>query len=153
VPVEYTNLIRDFAERTLKNLELIEDAVKKNPQAELFEVTQLINSMRGLLVFPKERFYDSIPRTPAAELRSQGWPIPVMKGSPPRAEDLRDLVRCLRNGISHCNVEFLSDGHNLTGLRIWNERNGAKEWEAQLDLLELRQIARKFVSLLLESNR
>jgi len=117
--VEYKNLVRDFAERTLKNLESIEAVVRHDPHAEVFEVTQLINSMLGLLVFPQQRFFESIPETSLVELRSNGWPIPAMKGSPPYAENLRDLMRCLRNGISHCNLEFTSDGHQLSGLRIW----------------------------------
>ena len=153
--MEYKNLIRDFAERTLKNLEFVEAAVNENADSEIFEVTQLVNSMLGLLVFPRERFFKQIPESPLQELRANGWPIPKMKGSPPRAQNLRDLVSCRRHGIAHCNVEFISDGRNLTGLRIWNYPPGSrtKDWEAELGLSELRKIARKFISLLLEADK
>jgi len=151
--VEYKNLVHDFAARTLKNLDAIEATIAQDPNADVFEVTQLINSMLGLLVFPQQRFFDSIPETPLDELRSHGWPIPTMKGSPPHATNLRDLIRCLRNGISHCNLEFTSDGHELTGLRIWNcpTRSQTKNWEVEMGLSELRDIVRRFISLLLES--
>ena len=153
--MEYTNLVRDFAQRTLANLEAIEAVVVNDANAEVFEVTQLVNSMLGLLVFPQQRFFDSIPATPVDELRRRGWPIPIMMGSPPNADSLRDLMRCLRNGISHCNIEFTSDGKQLTGVRIWNypPRSRIKNWEALLGLSELRQLARKFIMLLLESNQ
>ncbi|HVT28665.1 MAG TPA: HEPN family nuclease, partial [Lacipirellulaceae bacterium] len=136
------------------NLEFVEAAVKDEPHADIFEVTQLINSMLGLLVFPKEHFAEEeIPDTPLDELRAQGWPIPVMKGSPPRAQNLRELVRCLRNGIAHFHVDFTSDGQYVTGLRIWNPPRGRDPlWEARLDVPQLREIARKFISLLLEAN-
>jgi hypothetical protein len=150
--VEYKNLVRDFAVRTLKNLDAIDAAVAQNGEAEIYEVTQLINSMLGLLIFPQQRFFDSIKPTPLEELRSQGWPIPVMVGTPPRVQNLHDLMRFLRNGISHCNIEFTSDGHVITGMRIWNCPGPGKlrDWEAQLGLGELREIARKFIALVLE---
>ena len=62
------------------------------------------------------------------------------------------------------NIEFSSDGHMLTGIRIWNymqdskgkyvKKNGHNEriWEAELGIKELRSIARKFVALLLEGD-
>lgn len=146
-------LIRDFAQRTLKNLDAIEAALKNDPTAEVYEVTQLINSLLGLIVFPKERYVDAIPRIPIEELRKDGWLIPQMKSTSPNiAADLHDLVRCLRNGISHCNLEFTSDGHQLTGLHIWNYPRNSRtpNWDARLGLYELRQFARKFIDLLLK---
>jgi hypothetical protein len=141
--MEYQNLVRDFATRTLKNLEAIEAAVARDSEAELYEVTQLINSMLGLLVFPEQKYLNNIPKTGIEDLRDRGWPVPKMKGTPPHANDLRDLVRCLRNGISHCNLEFTSDGRVLTGIKIWTcetdsfgkyvKRDGhrVREWEAE----------------------
>jgi hypothetical protein len=110
--------------------------------------------MLGLLVFPQQRYFNSIPETPLAELQSAGWPIPAMCGTNKSAENLRELMRYLRNGISHCNLEFMSDGYNVTGLRIWNvaPRSRSKDWEAQFELPELRILARKFIALLLETN-
>jgi hypothetical protein len=153
--VEYKNLVRDFAQRTLKNLEFIEVAVKQEPNAQVFEVTQLINSTLGLLVFPQQRFLDNIPKIPLQELRSDGWPIPTMADPLPRGDNLRELVRCLRNGIAHCNLEFISDGQALIGFRIWNCVNGSrtKNWEACLRLHELREFTRKFIALLQETDR
>jgi hypothetical protein len=76
--VEYKKLIRDFAVRTRANLTPIyelaalEDA--KEPESRtVFEVTQLINSMLGLLVFPKEA-YKGIPPTPISDLEKGGYP-------------------------------------------------------------------------------
>ncbi|MFO0788063.1 MAG: HEPN family nuclease [Pirellulales bacterium] len=152
--MEYDNLIRDFAERTLKNLEAIEAAVKTDPDADVYEVTQLINSMLGLLVFPKERFFKYIPPIPLEDVRASGWPIPRMERSYRRPKDLRKLVNCLRNGISHCQIKFDTDGHRLTGLTIWNaDQYGNKTWEAHLVLIELREFGRRFISLLLEFDR
>ena len=59
-----TNLVLDFARRTKKNLEFIEHSLTRdrlNSENDVYEVTQLINSLLGLLVFPQQKFYDAIP--------------------------------------------------------------------------------------------
>lgn len=45
------NFLDDFAKRTMANLKYIEDKAKSE---NLFEVTQLINSMLGLIILPVE---------------------------------------------------------------------------------------------------
>jgi hypothetical protein len=148
--MEYRNLVPDFAARTLKNLEAIERMIEHNPEAEVFEVTQLINSMLGLLVFPQQSYCNKIERIPIEQLREEGWPIPPMANSPCVVSDLRDLVRCLRNGISHCNIELIADGHELTGIKIWNcvGQPARKNWQIILDLEDLKTFVRKFLTVL-----
>ena len=51
--MNYEDVIADFATRTKKNLELIRRLQAEDPESEIYEVTQLLNSMLGLLVFPK----------------------------------------------------------------------------------------------------
>lgn len=51
------NPVIDFAERTKVNLEIIRDQLNTKPPSEVFEVTQLVNSMMGLLIFPKEEYW------------------------------------------------------------------------------------------------
>ena len=36
-------------------------------------MTQLVNSMLGLLVFPRERFLDQIPQTSLSDLEADGF--------------------------------------------------------------------------------
>lgn len=141
--------IVDFAKRTRANLEFIERA--NSP--DVFEVTQLFNSMLGLLVFPQQSYMNRIPKTPLRDLVDSGWPsINVIRGAPSH-QNLQQLIRMLRNGVSHCNVQFIADDQNqLTGLRIWNHEGGKKQnpknWEAELSIENLRAIALKFVELM-----
>ncbi len=157
--MEYQNLIGDFAQHTRANLETLRNLQKAQPNLELYEVTQLINSMLGLLVFPQQRYIKRIPKTPVSELKSQGWPIPKVIGNYPQVKDLNELVRYLRNAIAHCNLEFLSDdGKQLRGLRLWNTRTervtGKKTekttWKAELTIEDIEKITGKFIELLLE---
>ena len=49
--------------------------------AAVFEATQFINSMLGLVGFPQLEHVESIPRTPLEELQREGWPIPQITGT------------------------------------------------------------------------
>lgn len=150
--MNYKYVVRDFAQRTHSNLTFIEAHVSQNPDAQLYEVTQLINSLLGLLVFPQQRFYDRIPPTPIQELSAQGWPnIQTLSGMPP-CDNLRDLVRYLRNAIAHFNLEFMADPatHHITGLQLWNTYKDKETWRIQLTIPQLRQLAFRFIDLIEE---
>ena len=52
----YTHFIKEFADRTTENLQIIESSGEKHDRKE---ITQLINSFLGLLVVPSERYKES----------------------------------------------------------------------------------------------
>lgn len=148
--MEYQHLIEDFARRTRDNLQRLN--ALKTSGIEVYEVTALVNSMLGLLVFPQQRYVDSIPETPIDELASQGWPIPSVVGNFPQVSNLRQLVRHLRNAISHFNVEFFADGSGqIAGLIVWNvdPRSNRTTWKARLSVSDLDAIAHRFIALIL----
>jgi hypothetical protein len=151
--MNYQKLVRDFALRTRANLDSLRNFQKVQSDVEVYEVTQLINSMLGLLVFPQQKYFDRIPRIPLGELVYQGWPVPEIEGIYPQVKDLRELVRYLRNAITHCNLEFLSDvREQISGLRVWNTnlRDGQITWKARLTLEDIEKITDNFIQLLLE---
>ena len=125
----------------------------------------MINSMLGLLVFPQQKYFNRIPERTLEELRNQGWPVPTMKGTPPKADTLPEpFTTPSKTALATSISNFMSDGHVLTGIRIWNcqmdscgryvkeKGHRVREWEQELDINELRDIARKFVALLLDGD-
>jgi len=147
----YKEVIQDFARRTRKNLEVIDQLHAEG--REVYEVTQLVNSTLGLLVFPQQEYVDQIPRTPLDELRRDGWPIPKVTGRFEQVRDLNQLIRYLRNAITHFNIKFIGDGQNeIEVLRVWNEDRGRKTWEAVLSVSDLRGIAERFIEFLLNED-
>lgn len=156
--MDYEHLIHDFANRTFKNLEYIEKHLD-DPEAEVYEVTQLINSMLGLLVFPQQTYVNRIPKYSLSELKEMGWPeVKVTSLIQESADyrpctDLRMLIRYLRNSISHFNLIFLTDSNtNISGIRVWNidtfNKKKPKIWEAELDLETLKILTKKFIELI-----
>ncbi len=149
----YESLIHDFAKRTLANLDSLKVLRDQNPEVQFYEVTNLINSMLGLLIFPQQAFVNEIPPTPLLELADQGWPIPRVIGSFEQVQNLNQLIRYLRNAIAHCNVKFKAgDRDEIIGIVVWNNDTRAsprKTWQAELSIEEIEQITRKFVALIL----
>ena len=152
--MNYPEFVRDFAARTQKNLDYIDKASRrkrKNPEPRVFEVTQLVNSMLGLLIFPQQEYMNRIPEIPLTELNRQGWPVIYPTHGKLPGNNLRQLVRYLRNSIAHGNLEFLPDSNTneIIGLRVWNERrSGVKDWEAELNIKDMRELAVHFLKLL-----
>lgn len=153
--MEYMDLVRDFARRTRSNLDFLTAAQRSDPAASIYEVTHLINSLLGLLVFPQQKYVEGIPQTPLSELAARGWPIPRIVGEYPQAPNLRELVRMLRHSIAHFNIMFKSDKDGqINGLTLWNinPRTGNMTWQAELTVTEIESLARRFVKLLLNED-
>jgi hypothetical protein len=144
-----------FAQHTLQNLEIIERYVPID--SGFHPITQLINSLVGLVVFIHEReFVRHVADLPLSELVGRGWPRVQIdkdedKKRPTRA--LGDFVRHLRNATAHGRISFSSDSRDLTEVRIVIEdyHRGAAlpYWAASLTAEELRNLTLKMIDLLL----
>ena len=120
--------IESFAERTKSNLLLIEDIVKDDKNRKACEVTQLINSIIGLLVFPKEGYFNLIPSNTtflnnedamnifckycqnSGEYQYLNTYRKRVNGKPTyEIEDftIPFLIKRLRNSVSHENINIL----------------------------------------------
>lgn len=166
--MKYDNVIYDFISRTKANLKLVEEHATQISQlknigstegsikeVEAFEVTQLVNSLLGLVVFPQQHYRNRIPKVPLSKLEAMGWPTPLIKGEfPDDLKNLADLMRYVRNSIAHFNIEFTSSNNEtIDGIKIWNNRDGVKNWSAFLKIEELTLLVDKFVDLSLSLNK
>ena len=99
-----------FAQRTRKNLEYVRHAFDR--EEDVHVVTHVVNSLLGIVVVPKERYFEeSFWSINLEELTKRAWPKwdvtidePTKKGS--RTETLGDLIRHLRNAAAHGRFRF-----------------------------------------------
>jgi len=140
--------IRDFADRTKANLALVRNCAGHGDRS--YEFTQLINSMLGLLVFPQQKYFKQIPKTPLSDLQAQGWPHPLVTGSFQAPKDLHDLMRLLRNSIAHFNMQFITDQGTLAGVRLWNTdpSTNKKTWQVEFTTEQLEDLTDRFLDML-----
>jgi hypothetical protein len=155
---EIRDLVREFGERTLSNLNFIQDHADR---PDVYEVTQLWNSLSGLLVLPYEQEVNEIQAT-LEEAAARGWPqlsetFPLADAQS-ASTDLADQIRRLRNAVSHYNVEFLSRHGSITGVKVWNhqlpgrssgvsQREMPINWQTEIPLAQLNQLARATATL------
>lgn len=151
--MNYHTLIEDFARRTRSNLLALRNL--QNSGVEVFEVTALVNSMLGLLVFPQQSYVNGLPEVPLEELACEGWPIPHVLDGYPQVANLKQLVRHLRNAIAHFHIKFETDSSGqIASLVVWNTdpHRNKTTWKAKLTMAQLEAIAMQFVALLLNES-
>jgi len=143
-----------FAEHTLHNLEIIDRDVPID--SGFHPITQLINSLVGLVVFVHEReFVRHVADLLLSDLVGKGWPsVQIDKDDEKRpTKALGDFVRHLRNATAHGRISFSSDSRNLTEVRIviedYHPRATVPYWAASLTAEELRNLTLKMIDLLL----
>jgi len=132
----------EFIARTKKNLIAIE--CLKDKGCEVYEVTQLLNSMLGLLVFPKEKLYKKIQPKNWDMMVKEGWPLP--SGDNAKVSDLEELIRKMRNAVAHINIELVNDGNEIIGIRFSSYHRKGQNWTGVYDIASLR----KFVDMFLD---
>ena len=110
----YKDLLRDFASRTMDNLEVIE---KETKQGTAFEVTQLVNSFLGVFIFAQQ---------------SKQMPKSINLGN----TSLTDTdFNNIRNALAHFRIEHIAEGGEICGFKLSNG-----EWKREFRVDELRTI-------------
>jgi len=145
------SLLQEYLTRTLANLVAIENLKAKGES--VFETTQLINSLLGLIVFPRQSALSRIPKMQLASLRSKGWTLPLENNQYMNVTELRELVTSLRHAIAHFNIEFISDNSNSIGaIKFWNTKpqTTTRIWEATFEVAMLRSFIAKLIEVLLK---
>jgi len=135
------SVVKDFARRTLHNLRFIEG---NKTQPDVYEVTQLINSMLGLLVFPKEEFWDTILPIPLKDIPSFQKIHVRCDTYKEKCNDLKTLIRHMRNSISHFRIEFRDDKNYVSHIAMSDQHNG-QDWQAEMSVFDLREFVVWFI--------
>ena len=135
-----------FIARTQKNLIAIE--CLKDISCKVYEVTQLLNSMLGLLIFPKERFFEKIQNKRWDMMVKEEWPLPSEDYS--HVSDLKQLITNMRNAVAHCNIELIPEHGEIISIEFrdypWGDNHKEPHWKGVYDVASLR----KFVDMLLD---
>ncbi|RMH35777.1 MAG: hypothetical protein D6690_08185 [Nitrospirae bacterium] len=149
-PVE-CNTTKGFAERVPKNLQFIID--QRREGADVHEVTQLVMSLLGLIVFPYEvGALQKIKNKDLGKLTNQGWPQwENLQDERNDTKTLGDLTRHLRNAVSHRRLQFSSDDRALNEVEIefWDGPSKNKtNWRAKIKGDNLKKFCDKFAEAL-----
>jgi hypothetical protein len=144
--------VLDIMRRSMQNLSFVEAAA--GPSGP-YEVTQLINTFLGALVHPYEVMQNDLDAIPVSEAETLGWPAIVCeRTSDSEPSSIGDLIRLMRNGVAHGNIEFLPAAWGeIHAIRIWNVHRGRRTWGAIVTIKNMRRLLAKFVVLIEERHR
>ena len=148
--------VEGFAIRTRKNLEHVIEAQTEGQDVHV--ITQLINSLLGLVVFAWEReLVDYLEPQQLGSLVEDGWPswdiVPIRDKK--WDDTLGRLVYHLRNAVAHGNIRFSSDSHNIEEVLIQvvdcDPNDGAPTWEARIEAKGLLDFCFRFCQMILNA--
>lgn len=113
--MQYEKFKRDFIIRTKENL-------LKITEQNGYEVTQLINSSVGMLIVPEQKFYNEIDNSFVNEATLNEINLCIDSKN---KMSLKEIVRHLRNSISHSRIKFENDNGEIS--KIFFEDSNEKE--------------------------
>jgi hypothetical protein len=137
-----------FALRTRRNLEYV---LAAPDLGEVHVVTQLVNSLLGLVIFPWQATLDTrIASLSLEELADDEWPQWKFEISYPYS--LGDLIQCLRRAAAHRNVHFSTDARELKDVVVtfWNKPNDTSKtvlWKGEIRADALLAFCLRFTQL------
>lgn len=149
--MEYTNQERDIISRTKKILEQYDTYVPTRDQSS-YRDTLFINCLVGLLIIPKEKWFDSLP---TEIVNRNDWGISdsdilLIKGD---LKSVQQVARRIRNSISHYNFKVLGDGSGQLEKIKFEDRDGSIEtFEATIKIEDMRVFVEKLTDYLVNQN-
>ena len=152
----YELFIKDFVVRTNRNLEYIEE--KKENGDEVYEVTQLVNSFLGLIVFPKEKAGEQIRRISDIQTIIDDIEFEVRRNTysyKRRDINLKNFLYHVRNAIAHGGIEFFHNNNEIKSISFYdyriNKRRIVEEFNIVMDISQIRKFVKLFSEKLLET--
>ena len=117
------NTVLDFAWRTKSNLEEIQqlqaEEQKLGSKPKYFEVTQLINSCIGLVIFPYEKAFDYLPEVSLDQVPIYQEVLILHSVKKNEPKTLKQLIKKMRNSFAHQNMCFKNYNNQIVGVHLW----------------------------------
>ena len=121
--MSYNNFELDFVERTMHNLQEIEELSKN-----IYEFTNLLNQCYGLLIVPGEfAKRRGLISNMNKHLDYYGFKKEQSLRFDADKLTISNLLRHLRNGLAHGRIEVLDyDNGTIAGIKIWDTYSNKK---------------------------
>lgn len=157
----YEEFVSDFAKRTKANYELVKSLAagekERDSHSTVFEVTQLVNSLLGLLVFPQQEFYNKLPEDyPNKELEALlSKCTTTYEERVGSQKSFANVLRHIRNAIAHKKLEAYPYGpQEIKGFIFRDGRSESHpEFELKLSVEELEQLLYLLFDYMIIDNR
>lgn len=147
------NAETDFITRTKALLEQYGQNNSTRQPSDTYDVTLLLNCLIGLVVIPRERYKNKIPKINVDGDWGIAEYITIIEYN---KKTLKETVRHIRNSVAHGNVNPISeDGESITHVKFkdyipCSECDGKVTFEAKIPVKALRVFTVKFADIMLD---
>ena len=147
------NFAKEFFERTIYNLNLYNTQNATCNNEFKYEVTQLINSLLGLIVFVKEEgiSFDSIQLSDIKSHADMVWNYCHREGGRLEEKNFKNFLRHIRNAIAHKRLSIKSSNTNEISSIVFKDKDQRNHFEVELSVDELKNLVLK-LSQCIEQN-
>lgn len=147
------NFAKEFFKRTMYNLNLYEHHNEICKEVFQYEVTQLVNSLLGLVVFVKEEgvAFSSIQLSEIKSESSISWNYCDRDGGGLEVKNFKNFLRHIRNAIAHKRLTIKSNDQKEISSIIFNDKDRNNKFEVELTIDEVKNIVSK-LSQCIEQN-
>ncbi len=140
---EYNDFPKDFLRRTMQNVESYQGQ---------FEITNLINNCLGLIIIPNDHLIETLPDYTFDHSDNRfGIGRGNIEFERRQNFELKNIVRHVRNGLSHGLLEQRTYNKEIAGLRIYDRLNkhSPENFSIVLSVEALRDFAFSLANLFL----
>ncbi len=154
---DYKVFVKDFVERTLHNLEFLEKK-HESGQYEVYEFTQLVNSLLGLLVIPQQREYNRIDDSFIDEQILEKLQGAIVRNDYARESNSHNnfkiILKHMRNAIAHGRLDFAGKNNVISQITFKDKSRHKipRFFVISMDIEILREFVNDFAQKLLQKN-
>ena len=151
---EYKHFLRDFINRTLHNLEFLEGK-HESGQYEVYEFTQLVNSLLGLLVIPQQREFNRIDDSFIDEQILEKLQGAIVRNDYARESNSHNnfkiILKHMRNAIAHGWLEMSATESEISTIEFIDRNQWTNQFFIiRLDIALLKEFVIDFSGKLIE---
>lgn len=144
------SFLKEFVRRTKVNLEIVEQVANDDPQSA-YEVTQLTNSLFGLLILPQQKYYDLLTNVPNSDVPKFRKYKSLIQYQNKNTLNYAKAIERLRNALGHPKaIEFESQDGQIERLKLVDNFNPTDRFSIILEVKQLKEIVFELCDVLIE---
>jgi len=147
------NFANEFFKRTLYNVKLYEHHNTICKEVFQYEVTQLVNSLLGLVVFVKEEgvLFDAIQLSDIKSENTITWNYCHRDGGGFEEKNFKNFLRHIRNAIAHKRLTINSNSKKEIDSIVFNDKDRKNKFEVDLTVEEIKNLVLKLSQCIIKN--
>lgn len=143
-------LLKEFVRRTEANIEVIKKEATTNASSA-YEVTQLVNSLFGMLILPEQKYFDCLSDISNKSVPKFSKIKECVKDCDVKTLNYQNFIKHLRNCVCHPqHMSLVSGEHEIKAISLVDKENGIPTFSLELKPEDLFEICKELCDQLIK---